>query len=96
MDAAVKTGDVVKDLQLGHERFQPRCPKPGKKNKKKNQLTTIPHPLWCNRFYVCDHGTAIEQSCNTGTIWNDQIKRCEYSRVTPPHCVMATWGLNDV
>jgi Chitin binding Peritrophin-A domain len=95
LEAAIQTGDVVRDYELGHEKFQPRCPQPNKYGR--NQLTAIPHPLWCNRFYVCNKkGNAIEKMCKTGTIWNEETESCQFSQETPPHCVMATWGLNEV
>jgi hypothetical protein len=89
---AVQTGSIVKDYQLGHQKFKPICPVP--KPKDKNQLIVIAHPLWCNRYYICDHGIPIERRCHKGTIWNAKRKHCEISRDHPTHCVMANFGLN--
>jgi hypothetical protein len=89
---AVQTGKVVKDYKLGHETFKPICPLP---TSKKNQITVIAHPLWCNRYYICDHGISIERRCHKGTIWNDKRKHCEVTRKQPIHCVMANFALNE-
>jgi Chitin binding Peritrophin-A domain len=96
LDNAVKTGTVVKDFKLGYEKFQPRCPQPTDKNFKKNKLSVIAHPLWCNRYYICDRGDAIERRCYKGTEWNGKTKRCEVpttQRVAD--CVMADFALDE-
>jgi hypothetical protein len=90
---ATNTGEIVKDYNLGHSKFQPRCPAP--KPKDKTQVTAIPHPLWCNRYYICDHGEPIERRCPRNEIWIAKKKRCEVATTHSANCVMAYFGLDQ-
>lgn len=32
--------------------------------------------MYCNKFYECSNGKAVELSCAPGTFWNQQLKVC--------------------
>ncbi|KAL3875560.1 hypothetical protein ACJMK2_033501 [Sinanodonta woodiana] len=35
-------------------------------------------PKDCHYFYICNFGTASRTNCPTGTVFNDQLKNCDY------------------
>ena len=35
-------------------------------------------PEDCNKYYKCSNGVAHLTSCAEGTLWNDQIKICDW------------------
>ena len=35
-------------------------------------------PTDCSKFYNCGHGVPHLTSCGPGTLWNDQIKVCDW------------------
>ena len=37
------------------------------------------HPTDCQKYYQCGHGTPYEYTCPTGTLWNDNIKNCDWA-----------------
>ena len=36
------------------------------------------HPTDCSKFYNCGHGVAHLTSCGEGTLWNDDLKVCDW------------------
>lgn len=38
-----------------------------------------PHPTDCEKYYQCGGGIPYEYSCSSGTLWNDQLKNCDYN-----------------
>ena len=38
-----------------------------------------PHPTDCQKYYQCGHGTPYEYTCPSGTLWNDDIKNCDWA-----------------
>jgi hypothetical protein len=39
----------------------------------------VSHPYDCRKYYWCVHQRPIEQFCPTGTIWNNNSNRCDWS-----------------
>ena len=38
----------------------------------------LPHPEDCQKFYQCDRGFPVEKECGVGTLWNQEIKNCDW------------------
>lgn len=39
-----------------------------------------PHPTDCNKYYLCNLGHPLEQSCPHGLHWNNIQKNCDWPR----------------
>ena len=37
-----------------------------------------PHSTDCQKYYQCAHGTPYEYTCAAGTLWNDDLKSCDW------------------
>ena len=36
------------------------------------------HATDCQKYYQCAHGTPYEYTCAAGTLWNDDLKSCDW------------------
>ena len=36
------------------------------------------HPVDCQKYYQCAHGTPYEYTCPSGLLWNDNVKTCDW------------------
>ncbi|KAJ8961020.1 hypothetical protein NQ317_003949 [Molorchus minor] len=41
--------------------------------------TYLPNPDDCSSYYECKNGKALPQQCPGGTLWNEDIKNCDFA-----------------